>query len=100
MKHNPIALTLLAVGLASLTACSQMSETQSNGIGGIQGASELQCNQALRDYQAAIDNFSILEGRAPTSEGELVPTYLRAASDLVDITPDGQVVFQPGGACA
>jgi hypothetical protein len=100
MKHNFTTLAALAIGLSSLAACSEMAKTQSNGIAGIGGASDLQCNQALRDYQAGVDNFSILEGRAPTSEAELVPTYLRAASDLVDITPDGLVVFQPGGACA
>jgi hypothetical protein len=99
MKHNLTTLAALAIGLSSLAACSEMAKTQSNGLGGIQKASALQCNQALRDYRSAVDNFSILEGRAPTSEAELAPKYLRSLSDLVDVTPDGQVVVQPGGAC-
>ena len=100
MKPHLTTLTVLVLGLTSLAACSEMAETQSNGIAGIQGASELQCNQALRDYQSAIENFTILEGRAPTSEAELAPRYIRSVSELVDIGPDGQVVVQPGGGCS
>ena len=99
MKRNLTVLAAVTASLWSLTACSEMAKTQSNGLDGIKGASELQCNQARRDYEQAVDNFSILEGRMPKSEAELVPTYLRAASDLMDIAADGTVIVQPGGAC-
>ena len=99
MKPPLSTFAVLVVGLSSLTACSAMAETQSNGIAGIQGASELQCNQVLRDYSSAVDNFTILEGRAPKSEDELAPKYIRSVSDLADVTPDGQVVVQPGSGC-
>jgi hypothetical protein len=101
MKRNStmLGIVALATASASLTACAQMADTQVNGIGGVRRASELQCNQARRDYEAGVDNFSILEGRVPTSETELVPTYLRSASELMDISPDGRVVVQPGGGC-
>lgn len=100
MTRTFTALTVATAALLSLSACSEMSKAQSDGISGIQGASQLACNQAMSEYQQAIDNFSILEGRAPKDESELVPKYLRAVSDLMDIAPDGTVVVQPGGACA
>jgi hypothetical protein len=100
MKRNLILLSAVAVSVASLSACSEMAKTQSDGLNGIQGASELACNQAMREYQQAVDNFSILEGRAPKDENELVPKYLRDVSPLMDIAPDGTAIVQPGGPCA
>jgi hypothetical protein len=100
MKRTLTVLAVVTASLWSLAGCSEMAKTQSNGLEGIQGASELQCNQAKRDYEQAVDNFSILEGRAPKDENELVPKYLRGASELMDIAADGTVVVQPGGACA
>ena len=100
MKRNMTVLAAVTASLWSLAACSEMAKTQSNGIEGIKGASELQCNQARREYEQAIDNFSILEGRPPKNETELVPKYIMGVSELVDVAPDGTVIVQPGGACA
>jgi hypothetical protein len=100
MKRNLTVLAAVTASLWSLTACSAMAKTQSDGIAGIKGASELQCNQARREYEQAIDNFSILEGRPPKDETELVPKYIMGVSELVDVAPDGTVVVQPGGACS
>ncbi|MFZ4721325.1 MAG: hypothetical protein ACOYMR_18005 [Ilumatobacteraceae bacterium] len=64
----------------------------------VRGASALQCNQARRDYVSAVENYSILQAKTPTSEMDLVPKYLTSASDLYDVV-NGQVVAQTGGGC-
>ena len=85
MKRTLSVLAVTVASAWSLAACSQMAETQSNGLSGIQSASELQCSQAIRDYTQAVDNFSILEGRAPKDETELVPKYLALVSGAASI---------------
>lgn len=87
--------TLAALG--SLAACRPVdAETGTNAIG---QATELQCNDARRTLQQAIDNYEILEGHLPRNEAALVPGYLVMQSALMDLDADGNVVAAPGSGC-
>lgn len=99
MKRNSTWFAIAALAASSLTACSEMAGTQSDGIDAIAGASELQCNNDRRTLQSMIDNFEILEGRLPVSEAEMVPKYRQVDSPLVDVDGTGQAVFTPTGGC-
>lgn len=95
MTRTHRLVPVLLVALPLLGACKDSAQVGN----AVRGASELQCNQARRDYVSAVENYSILEAKVPTSEMELVPQYLRMPSDLMDVDATGNVVAQPGGGC-
>jgi len=97
-RRRVAALTLGTVAaIGSVTACRPVdAETGTNAI---DQATELQCNDARRTLQQAIDNYEILEGHLPRSEAALVPGYLVMQSPLMDIDADGNVVPAPGSGC-
>jgi len=96
-RHGAPLLLGVVAALGSLAACRPVdAETGTNAIG---QATELQCNDARRTLQQAIDNYEILEGHLPRSEAALVPGYLVMQSTLMDIDADGNVVAAPGSGC-
>ncbi|MEN9643738.1 MAG: hypothetical protein RL238_407 [Actinomycetota bacterium] len=99
MTRRRVALLTLGTlaALASVAACRPVdAETGTNAIG---QASELQCNDARRTVEQAVDNYEILEGHLPRSESALVPGYLVMQSALMDIDAEGHVVPAPGSGC-
>jgi hypothetical protein len=92
------ALTLAAVAvLSTASACRPVdAETGTNAIN---QATELQCNDARRTLQQAIDNYELLEGKLPRDEAALVPGYLVMQSPLMDIDAGGNVIPAPGSGC-
>ena len=99
MTRRRIAtLTLATVAvLSAASACRPVdAETGTNAIN---QATELQCNDARRTLQQAIDNYEILEGHLPRSEAALVPGYLVMQSPLMDIDAEGNVIPAPGSGC-
>jgi hypothetical protein len=59
----------------------------------------MQCHEARRSLEQAVENFDLLEGHMPRSEMALVPKYLVSASSLMDIDAQGNVVATPGSGC-
>jgi len=97
-RRTVAALTLATVAaLTPASACRPVdAETGTNAIN---QATELQCNDARRTLQQAIDNYEILEGHLPRNEAALVPGYLVMQSALMNIDADGTVVAAPGSGC-
>ena len=99
MTRRPIVtLTLATVAvLSTASACRPVdAETGTNAIN---QATELQCNDARRTLQQAIDNYELLEGKLPRDEAALVPGYLVMQSPLMDIDAGGNVIPTPGSGC-
>lgn len=99
MTRRPIVtLTLATVAvLSTASACRPVdAETGTNAIN---QATELQCNDARRTLQQAIDNYEILEGKLPSDEAALVPGYLVMQSPLMDVDAGGNVIPAAGSGC-
>lgn len=96
---------LLAVAVASCgsdadpveQAVEPMVTMAEQGLEAIDEAGGLACDAERRTLEQAVEAYTLLEGRPPADEGELVPDFLRAESELFDVT-DGTVV--PTTACA
>ena len=58
------------------------------------------CEAEFKTLSIAVEAFWAMEGRAPTSEDELVGTFLREPVSGYDISPTGEVVPATAGACA
>lgn len=69
-------------------------------VGCEKGANSSQrCVEERDMFEKAIENFAILENRDPTTEAEMVPTYMRAESTLMDLGAGATVVAAPGSGC-
>jgi hypothetical protein len=82
----------------TMSSCAAI-EAQKEGAQGIARASDVACVQARADLESALEAYTILNGGPPADEAALVPDYLRVASALMDIDPQGNVVASPGGGC-
>ena len=97
-RHRQVPLTFATLAAVTLTAGCRPVDAET-GTNAIDQATELQCNDARRTLQQAIDNYEILEGHLPRNEAALVPGYLVMQSPLMDIDADGHVVPAPGTGC-
>ena len=83
------AVLVAAVGVAALGL-----------VGCEKGVNSSQrCVEERDMFEKAIENFAILENRDPVTEAEMVPTYMRAESALMDLGPGHTVVAAPGSGC-
>lgn len=69
------------------------------GIEAIDEADALTCDADRRTLEQAVEAFTLLEGRPPATEAELVPDFVREESERFDVV-DGAVVATAGGACS
>ena len=93
-----IAAGLLAVGsCVALTGC--YAKEAKDGLQEVAQASSAQCVAERDVLEKAIEAYSILENKIPTTEIEMVPLYLRVESLYMDIGPNGTVVAAPGSGC-
>ena len=99
MTRPTVAAFTLATAAVLATASACRPVDAETGTNAINQATELQCNDARRTLQQAIDNYEILEGKLPRDEAALVPGYLVMQSTLMDIDADGSVVPAPGSGC-
>ncbi len=90
--------SLILVGAALTFPACRAVEVES-GTKGIAQASEMQCHDARRSLEQAVENFDLLEGHMPRSEAALVPKYLVTESSLMDLDAKGNVVAAPGSGC-
>lgn len=72
--------------------------TVQQGIVGIDESRAAACDIERRTLDQAIETFTLLEGRAPLSEAELVPDWLREESALWEIV-EGRVVPAADSPC-
>jgi hypothetical protein len=86
-----------ALGLVGLSACGTVEAKQ--GAPAIAQASSLACDSARTELQKAVDAYTMLEQAPPPNEQALVPGYLLAPSQLMDIDAKGNVVPAPGSGC-
>jgi hypothetical protein len=96
-RSNLTALCLAASCTAGLSACGTVEAKQ--GTQGIVKASALACDQSRSELQRAVDAYTMLEQKPPENERALVPGYLLAPSQLMDIDAGGKVVAAPGSGC-
>jgi hypothetical protein len=68
------------------------------GITAIGESNALACTSDLAALQAAIENFTLLEGVPPATETDLVPDWLRSESQHYDLAA-GTVVPATGSSC-
>ena len=88
---------LLVAAVAVLPACRPVdAET---GTQAIANATQMQCNDARRALEQAVENFELLEGKLPRSEAALVPGYLVTQSPYMDLDEESHVVPAPGSGC-
>ena len=86
MKHAWLLAAVAVVG-CTLTGCEK-------------GANSSQrCVEERDMFEKAIENVAVLENRDPVSEAEMVPTYMRAESALMDLGAGITVVAAPGSGC-
>jgi hypothetical protein len=57
------------------------------------------CEADFKTLSIAVEAFWAMEGRAPTTEDELVGTFLREPSPAYDISPSGEVIPATGSPC-
>jgi hypothetical protein len=99
MTRSAVAALTLATVAALSTASACRPVDAETGTNAINQATELQCNDARRTLQQAIDNYELLEGKLPRDEAALVPGYLVMQSPLMDIDAGGNVIPAPGSGC-
>jgi hypothetical protein len=99
-SHLHVVSALGAVGLcvAGLSACAAIEAKQGTQV--IVKASTLACDSARDELQKAVEAYTMLEQKPPANEQALVPGYLLATSQLMDIDADGKVVAAPDSGCA
>lgn len=86
MRH-PLFVAAVVVAAVTVVGCEKgMSSSQ-------------RCVEERDMVEKAIENFAILENRDPATEAEMVPTYLRAESALMDLGAGATVVAAPGSGC-
>lgn len=69
------------------------------GAEAIPEAGALACDEDRRVLATAVETFTLLEGRAPDGQDDLVPDWLRAPSELWDVV-DGEIVPAADSPCA
>ena len=87
-------VSLAALCAVGVTACGTVEAKQ--GAPAIAHASSLACESARSELQKAVDAYTMLEQKPPDNEQALVPAYLLAPSQLMDIDDKGNVVAAPG----
>jgi hypothetical protein len=86
-----------SLGVVGLTACGTVEAKQ--GTPAIVKASSLACDSARNELQKAVEAYTMLEQKPPANEQALIPSYLLAPSQLMDIDAKGNVVAAPGSGC-
>lgn len=112
MNATRVMYAAAAVGVAWLAAgCGLIKEGaeaisatttiagQAPGPVNTGNAPAVACLTELQTVELAVTSYELLEGAKPTTEAELIPNYLRAESELFDISPTGEVIPAPGSGC-
>jgi hypothetical protein len=95
--HLAAVTCLTVLSVAGLAACGTVEAKQ--GTQAIVKASALACDSARTEMQRAVDAYTMLEQKPPANEQTLVPGYLLAPSQLMDLDAQGNVVAAPGSGC-
>jgi len=102
-----VAVILTAIASVTVTGCggddadpllAPIVTALERGAEAIPEAGALACEEDRRVLATAIENYTLLESRAPDTEDDLVPDWLRAPSKLWDVE-DGAIVPAAGSPC-
>jgi hypothetical protein len=97
-RHTAVsALCMAGAGVVGLSACGAVEAQQ--GTQAIVKASSVSCSVARSELQRAVEAYTMLEQKPPANEQALIPGYLLAPSQLMDIDANGKVVAAPGSGC-
>lgn len=88
-----------AAVFVALATSGCAAKAAKDGTPAIEKASSFQCVTDREVLAAAIDSYTILERKAPLTEAEMVPNYLRRDSPFYDLDATGRIVPAPGSAC-
>jgi hypothetical protein len=94
----PTSVVLAATGCLALSGCP--SKTVQEGAASADAGNSAQCFADRKEVEAALEAYTMLERKPPVNEAALVPDYLLAESQLMDIDANGNVVAAPGSGCA
>ena len=92
---NPMCAAVLCI--VGLSACGTVEAKQGTQV--IVKANSLACDSSRDELQKAVEAYTLLEQKPPANEQALVPGYLLATSQLMDIGADGKVVAAPDSGC-
>jgi hypothetical protein len=88
---------LVATGCVALSGCP--SKTVQDGAESVDAGNGAQCFSDRKAVEAALEAYTMLEGKPPANEAAMVPDYLLAESQLMDIDAAGNVVAAPNSGC-
>lgn len=88
---------LTATGCVALSGCP--AKEAKDGLETVEQATGVQCVTERSMMLQQVEAYTILEGKAPTTEAEMVPNYLRTASIYFDLDASGNIVAAPGSGC-
>ncbi len=97
---RPSTACIVALALASLTACNPAQRAQ-EAKEDVDNGNAAACVEERATIEKVVQSYTLLEPDAPISESAMVAAgYIHLESVLMDVQPDGTVVAAPGTVCA
>ena len=89
---------LVTAGSIALSGCP--AKEAKDGLETVEQATSVQCVTERDMLAQQVEAYTILEGKVPVTEAEMVPNYLRTESIFFDLDASGNIVAAPGSGCA